>query len=593
MSGSANGPGVGGHPGGMPIDNQRVARLLYELGVLSERLDDRSRRFRARAYRRAADAIATLDRDVATLSDEALAAVPGIGAGTIARIGEIRRTGTIARLAELRRLDPGGAEELLRVPGLGPRTVARLRDTLGVRDIAGLRAALNAGRVRTVRGLGPASEARLRRALNALAYDTGPVAMPIADAVAFATRVGTSLRRADGVSTVDWAGGLRRFDEAVDTIALVAVSTAPDVTLAAARRLPWVREVVPGGPARCELRTLDGPTVTLTVTAPPVAGPALVHATGTAGHWTAVQHRAAERSLHLTPAGLRDADGTLLATPGEDDLYRELNLPLIPPEQRDGGDEIALARAGRLPAGAEVTDLRGDLHDHTDWSGDGRMTVEALLSAAVERGWEYLAITDHAEDLRINGLDRTAMRAQRRQVRDLRRRFGTLAVLHGAELNIGPDGTLDYDDAFLADFDWTVASVHSHFDLDVAAQTRRMVAAIRHPAVRAIGHLTGRRIGRRAGIELDVDAVLDACLDTGTALEVNCHLDRLDAPAEVLREAAARGVLVVISTDAHRPRDLDHHRWGVRQARRGRVPRHLVANTWPVARFLEWSRAAV
>jgi DNA polymerase (family 10) len=219
--------------------------------------------------------------------------------------------------------------------------------------------------------------------------------------------------------------------------------------------------------------------------------------------------------------------------------------------------------------------------------------MEELLGAAVDRGWEYIAITDHAENLRINGLDRATMCAQREVVHAMRRRFDTVAVLHGAELNIAPDGTLDYDEELLAGFDWTVASVHSRFDLDTADQTRRVVAAIRHPAVRAIGHLTGRRIGRRPGIRLDLDAVLDACHDTGTALEVNCHLDRLDAPADVLREAAARDVLVVISTDAHRIGDLDNHRWGVRQARRGRVPRALVANTWPVQRFLDWARADV
>jgi DNA polymerase (family 10) len=582
--------------------NERVARLLYELGVLSERLDDRSRRYRARAYRRAADAVTALDVDVLSLPDDELAAVPGVGSGTVARIEEIRRTGTIARLEQLRALDPGGAEELLRVPGLGPRMVARLRDTLGIRDIAGLRAALDAGEVRTVRGLGPTSEERLRQALVALDLDAGAVSLPLTAAVPLASRAVAAVRALDDVLEVQEAGALRRFRETIDAIELVAASAAPDRALAAACRQPWVREVLDRSVSdpddatpqvRATLLMFDGPTVGLTVSTPPRFGAVLVHATGPTAHWERLRRLAAARSFGLRPDGLRDGSGAAMPTPDERAVYAALGLPVVAAEQRDGTDELDLARAGRLPAGARVDDLRGDLHDHTDWSGDGRMTLEQLLAAAADRGWEYIAVTDHAENLRINGLDRATMLAQRELVHGLRRRYDTLAVLHGAELNIAPDGTLDYDDALLSGFDWTVASVHSEFRLDAAAQTRRVIAAIRHPAVRAIGHLTGRRIGRRPGIRLELDVVLDACRETGTALEVNCHLDRLDAPAEILREAAARDVLVVISTDAHGLGELDNHRWGVRQARRGRVPRELVANTWPVQRFVDWARADV
>jgi DNA polymerase (family 10) len=588
----------------MAMDNRQVARLLYELGVLSERLDDRSRRFRARAYRRAADAIAALDAEVLTLSDDALAAVPGIGSGTVARIDEIRRTGSIARLEQLRAIDPGGAEELLRVPGIGPRTVARLRDTLGVRDIAGLRTALDAGQVRKVRGLGPVSEQRLRLALAELDLDAGPTKLPVANVVPLATRAAAAVRRLDGVAAVEWGGALRRFCETVDAIDLVVMAAAPERVVDAVRHEPWVREVTDGrvreepgqrhagSLVNARLLTFEGPTVQLTVSTRQGFGAVLAHATGPAAHWTQLQRLAAGRGMRLSDGGLYDDRGSPVTAADERAVYAALGLPIVPAEQRDGTDELTLAATGRLPSGAEVEDLRGDLHDHTDWSGDGRMSLSELLHAAVDRGWDYVAVTDHAENLRLNGLDRSAMLAQREVIAEMRRRFDTLAVLHGAELNIAADGTLDYDDDFLAGFDFAVASVHSRFDLDVEAQTSRVVTAIRHPAVRAIGHLTGRRIGRRPGIRLDLDAVLDACSETGTALEINCHLDRLDAPAEVLREASARRVLVVVSTDAHRLSDLANHRWGVRQARRGRVPRDLVANTWPAARFLDWARAS-
>ena len=578
----------------MATDNHRVARLLYELGALSERLDDRSRRFRANAYRRAADTVASTDEAVLGMTVEELTALPGVGPGTAARIDELRRTGTIARLDELRALDPYGAEELLRVPGLGPRTVARLRDALDVHDVAGLRAALDAQRVRTVRGLGPATEQRLREALRDLALDLDAVEdrLPIVDAVGHAARLTRMVRRLEGVVSVSWAGDLGRLSDTVGTIDLVAAAALPATVLRAATAMPAVRDAAVDERSAVTLRTFEGPGVRLTVVPPGRLGPASIHATCAADHWRQLTDRAATRAQRLTPDSLIAPDGEVIDSPDADAVYRALALQPVPPEQRDGTDEIALAREGRLARCAAVGELRGDLHDHTDWSGDGRMTLRQLLDAAVARGWEYVAVTDHAEDLRINGLDRDAVRRQRDEIRSLRGAYDGLAVLHGAELNIGADGSVDYDPAFVARYDWTVASVHSHFDLDVPTQTARVVAAIRNPAVHAIGHLTGRRIGRRPGITLDVDAVLDACVETGTALEVNCHLDRLDAPADILREAADRGVLVVISSDAHRLGDLDNHRWGVRLARRGRVPREQVANTWPVERFLEWTRSS-
>jgi DNA polymerase (family X) len=235
-----------------------------------------------------------------------------------------------------------------------------------------------------------------------------------------------------------------------------------------------------------------------------------------------------------------------------------------------------------------VEDLRGDLHDHTDLSGDGRDPLEDLVAAAVDRGLEYLAITDHAEDLTINGVSREAMLAQREALRELEQQRGDIALLHGAELNIGRDGSLDYDDDFLAGFDWLVASVHSHFRLDVEEQTARVVAAIRHPSVTAIGHLTGRLLGQRPGIDLDLEQVLDAAAETGTAIEINAALPRLDASVAVIREGARRGCTFVISTDAHAAAELDRARFGAAQARRARLQRAQVANARPRELFLAW-----
>ncbi|HUG85936.1 MAG TPA: helix-hairpin-helix domain-containing protein [Euzebya sp.] len=568
----------------MASANQHVARLLYELGALTARTGRPGDRFRASAYRRAADAVAASHLDVLQAEVE-LRALPGIGTGTAARITEIRRTGTVQALERLRASDPAGVEDLLRIPGIGPVTAARLRDTLGFRDLEELRRAVQTGRLEQVRGIGPDTLARIAEGLARLGSDDGPPRLPTLDAVQVAQRVEMALRGLDGVPALAWTGDLGRMADTVAHVELTVASSDPVRTLAAAASATPIREVTGHSDDGVELATFDGPLVHLSAVTPDRYGVVSVRRTAAPGHWRRLVRRAGDRGLSLSDA-LRDPSGAVIAIPDDATLYETLDLQSVPAEQRDGTDEVDLAAAGRLPRCATASDLRGDLHDHSDWSGDGRMSLAQLLEGAATRRWAYLGVTDHAEDLTINGLSREAMIRQRGELGRLADRHPDLAVLHGAELNIGADGTVDYDADFLAGFGWAVASVHSHFRLDAAAQTRRLVTAIRNPAVRAIGHLTGRRIGRRAGIALDVDAVLDACLETGTALEVNCHLDRFDAPAEVLAKAASRGVPVVISTDAHRTTELDNHRWGVALARRGRVPAEQVANTWPAERFL-------
>ncbi|WP_370326679.1 helix-hairpin-helix domain-containing protein [Euzebya sp.] len=569
--------------------NADVARLLYELGALTGRSRQRGDRYRAEAYRRAAAAVAAAPVEVLALSERDLTAIPGVGAGTAARIAELRRTGTIAALERLRAADPAGVEGLLAVPGIGPVTAARLRDALGVRDIDGLRVALAAGRLEAVRGLGPVTRARIAEGLEHLGPDDGPVRLPILDAVGVATRFEATLRALDGVSGLAWCGDLGRMRDTVGRVELLLAAPDPAAVLARAATAPPVREVAGRSAGGVELATFDGPVVHVAAVPPAAFAVERIRRTAHPSHWRSLVRVAAERGIEVDSDGLRDATGTLVEVADDAAVYAAIGLQPVPAEQRDGTDELALAAEGRLPCCAEVADLRGDLHDHSDWSGDGRMTLAELLDGAVARGWGYVGVTDHAEDLTINGLSRAEVLAQRDELAALAAERPQLAVLHGAELNIGADGSVDYDPDFLAGYGWAVASVHSHFRMDAATQTRRLTTAIQNPAVRAIGHLTGRRVGRRQGIELDVDAVLDACLETGTALEVNCHLDRFDAPAEVLAEAAARGVLVVISTDAHGVRELDNHRWGVALARRGRVPAELVTNTWPAERFLDWA----
>lgn len=572
----------------MPRTNDEVARRLHELATLTEIEDASPQSFRVRAYRNAVRAVKAETRDVRDLSVGELASIRGIGNSIAQKIREYGDTGRIAKLDELRTRFPPGQVELMRVPGLGPKTVTLLYQTLGIEDVAGLQRALDSGRLRDLPGLGEKTEQNLRSALERLELTSGHRRTPIARALPLAEGMVADLREVAAAERVEAAGSVRRFRDTIGDVDILAASDDPAPVMRAFAGLPEVRDVLARGATKCSIVTHDGMQVDLRVVPPRAFGAALLYFTGSKEHNIRLRERAQRRGWILNEYALADADtGETVAADTEASIYAALGLDWVAPELREDTGELELAEQGDLPDLVSVADLRGDLHDHTDASGDGRMTLEELVAAALGRGLEYLAITDHAEDLTINGVGRAGMLEQRRRVRRLGEEHD-IALLHGAELNIGIDGTLDYDAAFLAGFDWCVASVHSHFRRPAAEQTARVVAAMRHPAVHAIGHLTGRRIGKRPGIDLDLDRVLDAAIETGTALEINANLDRLDAPAEIIREGARRGVTFVVSTDAHSVGELDYAAYGVRQARRGALPRPQIANTWERERFLAW-----
>ncbi|MFA9429088.1 DNA polymerase/3'-5' exonuclease PolX [Egicoccus sp. AB-alg2] len=591
----------------MAKKNGEVARALGELATLTEIDEGSPQAFRVRAYQNAQRAVEQLPTDVAELSAAQLANVKGIGKSIAAKIREYVDTGTMAKLEELRAKHPVGKQELLRVPGLGPKTIGLLDDLLGIRDLDGLRAALDDGRIANLPGLGEKTADNLRLAIEQLGLSSKQTRVPLYVAVPLAERIVAAMRVVDGVEQAAYAGSVRRFRETLgDLDVLVAATDAPAVT-EAFLGLGDVGQVIGSGGTKTSVLTREGVQVDLRIVPPESFGAALLYFTGSKAHNIRLRQRALKRGMTLNEYALAklpedvDADDEdaeaapvdrrdleVVAQRTEDEVYAALDLPWIPAERREDDGEIEAAEAGTAPTLVTREDLRGDLHDHTDWSGDGRASLETMVAAAVERGHEYLAITDHAENLRINGISREGMLRQRRLVRDLEQQRGDIRLFHGAELNIGLDGTLDYDAEFLAGYDWLVASVHSHFTRPVTEQTERVVAAIRHPSVTAIGHLHGRMIGKRPGIELDLDQVLDAAAETGTAIEINCNLRRLDASAEVIREGAARGVTFVISTDAHSVPELDNLRHGVANARRGGLPRDQVANTWPLDRFVAW-----
>lgn len=570
----------------MPASNRELAAVFSELARLTKLEDENPQSFRARAYESAARSLDTLGPPAAELDDKELEALPGIGKSSVKKIREYLAQGSLTKLDELRELFPRDYVEMTRIPGLGPKTAAKLRSELGVQSIEDLKKALEAQTIRTLPGLGAKTEEKIADAIERLGFSGKERRTPILNAMRLAGRIVEDLGGVPGVETVRYAGSLRRHrDTVADLDILVASHDAGPVMNHMVGRSD-VADVLGSGETKTSVVTNDGMQIDVRVIEPDVLGAALLYFTGSKAHNIRLRQLAIAKGWSLSEYGLVDGDDVVAAA-DEESIYAALGLSFVPAPMREDSGEIEAARDGELPDVPGPGDVRGDLHVHTDMSGDGRASFDAMVQGARARNLEYLAITDHAENLTINGVGKEEMLAQRAKLADMEDRYG-VRLFHGAELNIAPDGSLDYDPEFRATYEFCVGSVHSHFDLDAATQTARVVAAAHDPAVKSIGHLTGRRVGRRPGIKLDYEKVLAALRDTGTALELNSNLDRLDAAADVVRAAVLMGVTLVISSDAHEPREFDNLRWGVRQAQRGWAPKDQIANTRPLAAFESW-----
>ena len=567
--------------------NQEIARALQELADLLTMAEGSKQAFRVRAYEKAVAAIQALPGSAAEMTQTELVAVPGVGKSTAAKIREYVDTGEIARVNELRKRFPAQLMEMTRIPGLGPKTVVLLRDELGIESVDQLTEAIAADEVQGVPGLGRKSQEKIAAAIERLGLHGKDRRTPIAEALPIARDLVASLESLREVSRVQYCGSLRRFRETIADIDIVAASSKPEAVMAAFVDMPIVAEIIGRGDTKTSVLTAAGLQIDLRVVKASQFGSAILYFTGSKQHNIELRQRAIDRGLLLNEYGLEDGEsGKVVAAKTENAVYRALELPFIPPEMREGIGEIEL---DELPDLVSVEDIRGDLHVHSTWSGDGRSSLDDMVAAAAERGLEYIAMTEHGEDLRINGLSREEVAAEQVEIERLRKQYPDLTILRGSELNIGPDGGVDYDPDFLSQYDWCVASVHTHFDLSAAEQTNRVIAAMQNPAVSAIGHLTGRRIGHRPSIELDTRAVFEAAAETGTALEINGHLHRLDVPADMLLQARGiKGLRFTISTDSHHTSEFENLQWGVANARRGWVPRTAVLNTLPLDGFLDF-----
>jgi len=568
--------------------NASIIAALRQLVDYTRLEDGQSQSFRTRAYEKAIDAVAAFPTDVADLSIEELKAIDGIGDSTARKIVEFVAHGRIGKVERLKERFPPSMLDLMKIPGLGPKTVLTLKEHLGVVDVAGLEEALDKQLFRDLPGLGVKSEEKIARSIELLGIHSNESRTPIFDATEVAIRVMAELRSSTGITRMEYAGSLRRLSETIGDVDILVASDDPEAVIARFLELPGVTATLGAGGTKASIVIDDVIQVDLRVVPQDTFGAAWLYFTGSKGHNIELRQRSLERGLTLNEYSLSSVEsGSVVASETESEIYAALSLQWITPEIREGTGEIAAADAGTLPIPITIEDIRGDLHVHTDWSGDGRSSLDEMLDAAVERGLEYIAITDHAENLYMNGLSRERMIEQHAEIERRRDERGDIVILHGAELNIAADGSIDYDPEFLEMFDMGVASVHSHFDLDEVAQTERLIAAMENPAVTMIGHPTGRLIGRRPGIRFDLDAFLEAATATRTVVEINSSLQRLDLPANFLRKAAEiDGVRFAISTDSHHTSGFANLQWGVALARKGWVIAKKVLNSLPNDEFL-------
>jgi DNA polymerase (family 10) len=565
-----------------------VLRMLAELAKLTEIDEGSSQAFRVRAYENAFHGIEGFQGEISGLDKKQLTEIKGVGGSTADKILEFMATGEVAKLTALREKYPPSFVELTKIPGLGPKTLKMIRAELGVEDLEGLRQAIAAEQLRELPGLGKTSEEKIAKAIERLGLHGKDRRTPLVEALPLARSLAARIAAIDGVEVAVPCGSIRRFADTIGDIDIVVATTDPVTVSEFVVGLPEAAELIGSGGTKTSFLTRENLQVDVRTVEPGQLGSALLYFTGSKSHNIALRQRAIDRGWLLSEYGLFE-DDRVVASATEEDIYKALDLQPIPPPLREGTGEIEAAARGGLPPLIERSQIRGDLHYHSDRSGDGRSSIEEMVEAALVNGYEYVAFTDHGEDLAINGSPREVMLEHRDRIRAMQEKYPGIRLLFGCELNISPDGSLDYDPEFRLEFEYCVASIHSHFDLPKDRQTARILTALHDPAVNAIGHLSGRYVGRRPGVELDIDVVLEALEVTGVALEINGALDRLDATADVARLAMARDIDFVIDTDSHHVSDLVRMDYGVSYAQRGWITTDRVANARPLKKFLTWA----
>ena len=593
------------------LTNGDLAGIFHEIGDILELKGELV--FKTVAYHRAADAIGRSPVDiVSAYRNGSPPRIPGVGKAISDKLTELATTGHLAFHERLRAEIPASLVELLRIPGLGPKTVRLLNQELGIASIDDLRQAAVAGRLRELRGMSERTEALVLEGIERLGERVERMHLDRAEELASAFIA--ALSGTPGVRSIESAGSFRRRRESIGDLDLLAETDEPTALMDAFTSFGLVDGVINRGTHKAAVRLRRGPQVDLMVMPPGEAGTYRIHFTGSKEHNVRLRAMARDRGWSLSEKGfLRIGDdgepltgdaAELRTFATEAEAYAFLGLPFIEPELREDAGEIEAALAGRLPDLIELSDLRGDLHSHSDWS-DGHQPLEVMIQAARRHGYAYQVLTDHSQSLAIaHGLTPDRVARQAEVIALLNAQFaaeeaaGTappetptegFRLLHGCELEIRADGGLDYEDDLLARFDLVVASVHVGRRQTRAELTRRTLNGIRSPHVDVIAHPSGRKIGERDDLDLDWDAVYGEAARTGTALEMNGSPPRLDLAVERARRAVSLGCLLSIDSDAHDIHELEYVRWGVSQARRAWVTPASVVNTRSRAELLAWA----
>jgi DNA polymerase (family X) len=553
----------------------RNADVADQFDLLADFLElEGSDQFRPLAYRRAAQRMRETGGSIAQLALDGKAKdLSGIGKTIEEKIVQIVEDGRIEALAKREQRVPAEVVEFMHLPGLGPKTARRIWQELGVETLDDLKNAAETEQLRTLTGLGPKTEENVLKALATpkKKIEKKPLlgrALPAVRAVV------ADLREHSAADQVSEAGSVRRLKEQVRDLDIIATASDPVALIDHFTQLPWVDEIVAKGRTKATVVASDGLRFDLRVVPPESYGNLLHHFTGSKQHNVALREEAVRRKLSISEYGIQNTEtGEVFMDKTEEAMYKRLGYPWIPPELRENMGELEAAREGQLPQLVELADIRGDLHSHSTWSSDGKNTIEEMAREAKRLGRTYIAVTDHSHYLRDGRLE-----AQSKEIDNVQEKLGRFKLLKGVEANIRADGSVDVDDAVLADRDWVMASIHSGFDKDL---TERVLSAMDNPNVDCIGHLTGRKLNKREPADVDLERIVEKALETGTFLEINAQPDRLDLRDAHARLAGEAGVKIVISSDSHEIPALSNLEFGVAQARRAWLGPDQILNTRP------------
>ncbi len=556
--------------------NQDIAKAFNEIADLLEIKGENP--FRIRAYRRAAQNIESLGRDIADMSEDEMIRIPGIGKDLAGKIREFVEKGRIERLEELRKEVSPGLTEIMTVPGVGPKTAKVIFEELGISNIEELEVAARQGRLQGLPGIKRKTEENILRGIEML--KRGRERQPLGKVLPLAEEIVARLKRVRSVRKISLAGSLRRWKDTIKDIDILATSTNPTEVMNAFVNMPEVEEVLLKGPTKSSVVLGEGLQVDLRVVEEDSFGAALQYFTGSKAHNIKIRERAVKMGLKINEYGVfRESDGKKIAGRTEEEVYQAIGLPYIPPELREDRGEVEAAEKGVLPELVEIGDIKGDLHVHTRYS-DGSHGIEEIALFAKSLGYRYIAITDHSKGLGVaGGLTAEQVMEQVKEIQAINRKIKNFRIFMGVEVDIRSDGSLDLPDEVLSKLDIVIASIHSGFRQSVGQLTMRLLSAIKSPYVKIIAHPTGRLIGERDPYEVDMVQILQMAKENSTALEINAYPLRLDLNDRYAREAKEMGIPLVISTDTHITEQFRFMRYGVHVARRAWLESKDILNT--------------